>query len=225
MGGALKLQATALMGWVMLAALGFAAMGSLMLLRVGRAMWAFVAAALMLGAAGYALQGRPTLGASPARSAPDPLSDDPEMLGLRAEMFGRYGPEGAYLTASDGMARAGETKAAVQVLLGGIRGFPNSAMLWTALGNAYAAHDGGQVSPAAMFAFRHAMRLAPDDPGPVFFLGLAFVRAGDLARTQAAWSRAYAMTPPGAAYRDQIGERLNLLNRLMQMQQAGQSPL
>ena len=209
----------------MLATLGIATMGLLMLLGVGRAMWAFAAAALMLGAAGYALQGRPMLGASPARSIPDPLSDDPAIQDLRTQMFGRFGPEGAYLTASDGMARAGESKAAVQVLLGGIRKYPRSAMLWTALGSAYAAHDGGQVSPAAMFAFRRAMTLAPSDPGPVFFLGLAFVRAGDFVRTQLVWTRAYGMTPPEAPYREQIGERLMLLNRLLQMQQAGQSPL
>src|SRR3546814_6776767 len=48
-----------LMGWVWLIVIGAAAAGALALLGVGRGLWSLVGAALMLGATGYALQGRP----------------------------------------------------------------------------------------------------------------------------------------------------------------------
>ena len=130
-----------------------------------------VGAALMLGATGYALQGYPTM---PARDAnPNALAapEDPAITDLRDRLFGRFTDEGAYMIAADSMERIGERRAAVQALLGGIRHHPRSAALWTALGTAYSVHDGGQVSPPSLFAFQQATRLAPDHPGPPFFLG------------------------------------------------------
>src|SRR3546814_7244633 len=55
-----------LMGWVWLIVIGAAAAGALALLGVGRGLWSLVGAALMLGATGYALQGRPDEPGSPA---------------------------------------------------------------------------------------------------------------------------------------------------------------
>ena len=56
------------MGWLTLAILTLAAFGALVLLRVPRLLWTMVGAALMLGAAGYAWQGRPTLTAQYAKA-------------------------------------------------------------------------------------------------------------------------------------------------------------
>ena len=65
--------------------------------------------------------------------------------------------------------------------LAGVRKFPDSALLWVVLGNALSTHDGGRVSPPALFAFQQATRLAPGNPAPSFFLGLAYVRGGEFA--------------------------------------------
>jgi cytochrome c-type biogenesis protein CcmH/NrfG len=106
----------------------------------------------------------------------------------------------------------------VQVLLGGIRIAPKSLVLWTGLANAMAAHDGNQVSPPALFAFQQAMRLAPKHPAPPFFLGLAYVRAGEFAKARPYWGKALALTPANISYRGEIEVRLALLDRLLAAQ-------
>lgn len=205
------------MGWLMLALLGGGAMALLVTLRLSRTLWSFAGAALMLGAIGYAWQGWPDLPASPATPIASAAQDDPGLSELRDQMFGRFTGDGAYMVAADAMMRSGEPRLAVQVILGGIRAVPKSALLWTGLGTALAAHDGGQVSPPALFAFQQAMRLAPRHPAPPFFLGLAYVRAGDFAAARPLWIRALALTPPGASYRRDIAVRLALLDRYLTM--------
>ncbi|WP_380787336.1 tetratricopeptide repeat protein [Sphingomonas sp. R86521] len=203
------------MGWISLAIIGVAAFAMLAWLKVDRLLWTMVAAALMLGAAGYALQGSPSLPAHPVVTALAPTPDDGELTDLRDRMLERYTGQAAYLVAADAMTRLGDRRAAVQVLLGGIRIAPNSLVLWTGLGEALAAHDGNQVSPAALFAFQQAMRLAPRHPAPPFFLGLAYVRAGNLEAAQPYWARALALTPPGISYRKDIAIRVALLDRVL----------
>lgn len=202
------------MGWAMLALLLAVAFAALVVLRVPRLLWSMAGAALMLGAAGYALQGRPTLPGQPAR--PDMRASVPDegLIDLRTKMFGRYGADSAYLIAADAMARSGSPRFEVQAILGGIRGAPNSAALWTALGDALVRHDRGQLSAPARFAFDQAIRLAPREPGPRFFLGLAQVRGNDFAAAERSWRQALTSTAPNASYRNAIAERITLLARL-----------
>ncbi|MEH3159272.1 MAG: hypothetical protein PGN08_10320 [Sphingomonas taxi] len=206
------------MGWLILALFAVAAMAALVLLGVGRLLWTMVGAALMLGAAGYAWQGRPTLGGSPARTGVAAVADDPSLTDLRERMLGRFTADAAYLTAADAMMRAGDRRSAVRALLGGVNRYRQSVMLWTALGGALAAHDGNIVSPPALFAFQQAARIAPDHPAPPFFLGLAYVRAEDYATARRYWARALALSPGGASYRRDIAVRLALLDRLLAAQ-------
>lgn len=206
------------MGYVMLAAIGAGAFALLAVLKVDRLLWTMVASALMLGAAGYAWQGQPGLAGHPVATGLAPTPDDGAMLELRDQMLERYTGAAAYLVAADAMTRIGDRRAAVQVLLGGIRIAPNSLVLWTGLANALAAHDGNQVSPPALFAFQQAMRLAPRHPAPPFFLGLAYVRAGDFAAARPYWARALALTPANISYRGEIATRLALLDRFLAQQ-------
>lgn len=214
MGGARKLSAAALMGWVLLLALAAAAFGTLAWLRVPRMLWSMIGAALMLGATGYALQGHPTLTGVSAQPEREALVADPGLIELRTQMFGRFGADGAYLTAADALARSGSSRFEVQAILGGIRGSPRSARLWTALGDALTRHDGGRLTAPARFAFDQAIRLDPRAPGPWFFLGMAQVRSEDFAGAQASWRRALARTAPDASYRPAIARRLALLAQL-----------
>ena len=206
-----------MIGWLALAVIGGGAMLLLIWLKLGRALWSLAGAALMLGATGYALQGRPGEEGHPATPTAQSQADDPGLIALRDQMLGRFSGDGAYLVAADAMTRAGDQHAAVQVILGGIRAIPESVLLWTGLGNALAAHDGNQVSPPALFAFQQAARLSPKHPAPPFFLGLAYVRAGNLGAARPLWARALALTPPGAAYRKDIAVRLALLDRYFAM--------
>lgn len=212
------------MGWVWLAVLGIAAMAALLLLRIPRTLWSFVGAGLMLGAAGYALQGSPTLPGHPVvANAVKPPADDPQLTDLRDRMLGKFSADWSYQVAADAMTNSGDPQAAVQVMLGGIRKIPRSMALWTGLGTAYAAHD-KQVSPASLFAFRQAARLQPLNPAPPFFLGLALVRANEFARARPLWARALALTPPDVSYRRDIESRLQLLDRYLAAMEAESPP-
>ena len=209
------------MGYLWLAVIAAAVCALLAAMKVDRRLWSMVAAALMLGAAGYAWQGQPALAGHPATPGLAPTPDDSAMLDLRDQMLERYTGAAAYLVAADAMTRIGDRRAAVQVLLGGIRIAPKSLVLWTGLANALSAHDANQVSPPALFAFQQATRLAPKHPAPPFFLGLAYVRAGDFAKARPYWARALALTPADISYRGEIATRLALLDRFLAMQDAG----
>jgi len=206
------------MGWIALILIAVAAMAALALLRVDRLLWSMVGAALMLGAAGYAWQGSPTLPASPARPDAARMADDPSLIELRERMLGRFTADSAYLIASDAMARSGDRRSAVRAILGGLNRYPQSIMLWTGLGTALASHDANVVSPPALFAFRQAIRIAPEHPAPYFFLGLAYVRATDYPAARRAWAKALALSPERASYRRDVAVRLALLDRLLDAQ-------
>jgi cytochrome c-type biogenesis protein CcmH len=209
------------MGFVWLLLLALAAAALLWRLRIARPLWSLAGAALMLGAAGYALQGRPFQPGMPREANSKAGDVDAGLVTLRDQMFqARFTTDGAFLIASDAMLRAGDPGAAAGWTSAGIRAAPDSAVLWTELGGVIAAHDGGQVSPASLFAFRHAARLAPDNPGPPFFLGIALVEAGRFAEARAPWRRALALCPAKAPYRQPIAARLMLLETFLR--QVGQ---
>jgi hypothetical protein len=205
-----------MMGWIVLAVLMLATAVALVLLRVSRLLWSLAGAALMLGATGYAVQGRPGMAGHPVNPAAIVTGVDPALIDLRTQMFGRYGSDGAYLVAADALARSGSSDYEVQAILGGIRAAPGSVALWTSLGDALTRHD-RQLSAPARFAFDQARRLDPRHPGPLFFLGLAQVRGQDFAGAALSWHRALTLTPVDASYRGAIRERVALLDRLRGM--------
>jgi cytochrome c-type biogenesis protein CcmH len=206
------------MGWVMLTALAGATMLLLVRLGMARALWSFAGAALMLGATGYALQGRPGISGSPVAARTRVGGADPGLIALRGAIFGRFGRNETSLAAADGLARAGSPIGAVRVMLGAVAEEPGNATLWTWLGMAYVEHDGNTVSPAAQLAFSRAIALAPEHPGPAFFRGMAYVRAGEFAKARPWWARALALTPPEVSYRGEIAMRLMLLDRFLAVQ-------
>lgn len=205
------------MGWVMLAVMCIGAFTALRLFTVPKTLAIWTAAALLLGAGGYALQGRAGLAGHPVGAAARAVEVDPGMAAFRTMILPASPEDAATLAAADEHMRAGETQAAVDLLLRAIAGRPRDPALWTGLGNALAAHQDGALSPAALFAFRHAWQLAPRDPGPPFFLGLAFIRSGELPRAKTAWLRALALTPRDAPWRIDIAERLALLDEFQAM--------
>ncbi len=205
-------------GWAALALFAVAAGALLWRLGIGRSLWMFAAAALTLGATGYAWQGQPGRAAQAARPSAVGGNVDFEVSELRLRMFGRRTYAETFFIASDGMIRAGSPGAAVRILMGGVRGAKDNAAVWTALGSAFAQADGDTVSPASRFAFDQAMKLAPTHPGPPFFLGMAYVRAGDFGRARGWWARSLRLAPDQAEYRGDILERLMLLDGLMAME-------
>lgn len=203
------------MGWLALFTVGMLAAAALWRLGVARPLWGLAGAALMLGAIGYALQGSPNVVATPRAAGARGVEIDPAIVELRGAMFGRFTQEAAIMTASDALLRSGAEEGAVRLLLGSINSYPRDAELWTGLGSNLAVHDGGQVSPAARFAFARAIRLVPKHPGPRFFLGLAYVRAQDYRAALNQWQQALDLCPADASYRSDIALRVALLQRLL----------
>ena len=198
-------------GWVIFAGIALAAGAGLWGLRFPAALKLSALAAAMLGAAGYAWQGNPDRAGAPVSARSADFAIDDETLALRNGMFGRYGKAASYLTPADAMMRHGSPAAAAKLLQGGINREPGNIALWTQLGTVIAIRD-GDASPAALFAFRRAIMLSPRDPGPWFFLGLAQVRGGGFPAGRVSWTRALALTPANAPYREAIATRLGLLD-------------
>lgn len=204
--------------------IGVAAFVGLRLTGLSRVYARMALAALMLGGAGYAVQQHSGLAGKPVSAQARVIDVDPGMVAFRAAIMPGDVRSRSILAATDDRLRRGETIAAVGRLTEALRETPRDAALWTGLGGAIAAHDGGQMSPAAQFAFKRAVQLSPREPGPPFFLGMALIQAGDLPAAKTAWLRALTLTPQGAPYRVDIAERLVMIDQFQAMMDAQPKP-
>ena len=199
-----------MMGWFILLVLFAASVVGVRLLGVRGAMLKAVAAALLLGAAGYALQGQPATPGSPATG-----SNGGEVLPLTAArhaFYGNFSPVEHWLRLSEGMARAGNSELAVGVLQTAVRRYPGEAHLWVGLGNALVDHSRG-LTPPAELAYRRAMELQPGYPAPPFFYGLALARSGDRQGAVAQWRNLLATAPPDASWRPLVEQGIEALSQ------------
>ncbi len=192
-------------GLMILAAIVAATLGLLWLLRLRGASFTLAAAALMLGAAGYAVQGRPALGGSPrsaaARPAPMPLT------AARKALMGQFNAADTWMTISEGYASRGATEDAVGVMNSAIRARPTDYAMWVGLGNALSDHA-RTLTPGARFAYERAAELAPGHPAPPFFLGLAEARTGNPDQAVRLWSELLAKAPADASWRPLVEDGL-----------------
>ena len=192
-----------MMGLANLAVIVAATLGLLWLLRLRGAVFTFAAAALMIGAAGYALQGRPSLGGSPdlavTRGPPLPLT------GARKALLGQFNAADTWMTISEGYAARGQTEDAVGVMNSAIRARPTDFALWVGLGNALSDHA-RTLTPGAHFAFVRAAELAPGHPAPSFFLGLAEARSGQSEQALKRWRNILANAPADATWRPLVAD-------------------
>jgi cytochrome c-type biogenesis protein CcmH len=179
-----------------------------------------VATALLLGLAGYTWQGRPALAGKPVTAGTNQVRFD-EALAKKRQEFGE-GISGAtrWLVISDGLARAGDTEKAANVLLSGLREFPDDANLWVGLGNALLAHGNGTLSPSADYAYRKALALQPTGVSPAYFYGLALAESGEFERSRDIWLRLAARLPEDMELREELIRNIALLQELMHRREA-----
>jgi cytochrome c-type biogenesis protein CcmH len=192
-------------GWLLPLALLAACLGALRLLGIRGPMLQLAAAALLLGAAGYALQGRPGLAGAPQRAADK--APPPSFAPLRHAFFGRFTGVEHWLLIADSFRARGRTADAVGVLRSALRQYPGSLPLWIGLGNALVDHA-GTLTPAAELAYRRAAELAPGHPAPSFFYGLALARSGDRAGAVQLWTATLAAAPADASWRPLVEDAL-----------------
>jgi cytochrome c-type biogenesis protein CcmH len=211
------------MAWLVL--ILFAALTALGLWKFGRmprSALELAGAALMLGLAGYAWQGSPSLPGHPvqsAESAPTPVDEKAiakSMTGMSAE--------GQWIDLADVLIRSGHVRSAVSILGGGTKKSPNNPDLWVALGNALVVHNGNQMSPASQFAFEKAAQLSPNHPGPPFFMGLALAQSGKVDEAGDVWRGLLARAPDNATWKADLEKRLGEIGQLPQAPEPGASP-
>ena len=156
------------------------------------------AAALLLGASGYAFQGRPSEAGAPAAGGEGhdifPLTD------ARHAFFGNFTPAESWLRISEALARDGRSEDAVGILQNAVSRYPGDPQLWIGLGNALVDHARG-LTPPAELAYQRAAQMAPGHPGAPFFYGLALARSGDRRGALAVWAQILKTAPKDAGWR------------------------
>ncbi len=176
-----------------------------------------VAVAIGAGVAGYALAGSPGQQAQPAPARVQNPDLTPEAEKASKELLANFGDVRAWLTLSDALIRAGRTETAVYSLDSALDAIPGNADLWVQLGVALVAHANGEVVPAARLAFDRANRLAPDHPAPSYFLGLAWMQAGDTEKALATWSALRARSNADAPWVPSLDRQIEAAQMMEQM--------
>ncbi len=210
------------MSWVLAAALALVAFLVIaFVLKAPRRGWEAVAAALLLGIAGYGLQASPDLAGAPKAPAQDAAGESAAMVEARQSLTGRKAGAGNnWMVIGDALARHGQFAESAVVYLGAVEKEPHDAEAWLALANVLVAHADGTVSPAALFAFRHAAEASPEHPGPPFFLGLALAQSGRLEEARELWAGLMRDTPPDAPWRGDLEQRLGRLDAFLSAREA-----
>jgi cytochrome c-type biogenesis protein CcmH len=198
------------MGWLILIALIAASVAALRLLGVRGAPLTAGAAALLLGAAGYALQGSPGQPGAPARGGE--ARDVIPLTEARHAFFGNFTPAESWLVMSEALARGGNGEDAVNILQNAVQRYPADPQLWIGLGNALVDHARG-LTPPAQLAYERAAALAPGHPAAPFFYGLAVARSGDRAAAVQLWRSILADAPKDASWRPLVEQGVAALSR------------
>jgi cytochrome c-type biogenesis protein CcmH len=163
------------MGWLLLFVLAVSGFVALRMMGVRGGLLTAAVVVLMLGASGYALQGRASLVGSPAQGSPG--QDVQSLTEARHAFFGNFSAEESWLRISEALASHGNTEDAVNILQNAVRRYPGDAQLWVGLGNALVEHAHG-LTPPAEFAYQRADALLPGHPAPRFFYDFAALRSG-----------------------------------------------
>lgn len=217
-------ETTGMNGWIIAAILACVTFGAL--LKVGklpRRSIEAVGAALVLALAGYAVQGRPSLPASPAQPVAANRSTAAALIEMRAEMDITYSRARPYLVTSDSWARDGDYGLAAAYIKSGIKKYPDDGNLWSALGLQIMLASDGQMSPPAKFAFDRARKFGPNQPAPDYFAGMDALFNGRVKDAALLWQGVLAKTPPGAKWRPRLESQIAGLAAMQQRMSQGET--
>jgi cytochrome c-type biogenesis protein CcmH len=197
------------MGWLVLLLLIGATLALLWALGVRGGLLTASAAALLVGASGYALQGSPNLAGASAQAGEGhdvfPLTD------ARHAFFGHFTPAESWLRMSEALERDGQSEDAVGILQNAVKRYPADPQLWIGLGNALVDHARG-LTPPAELAYKRAAQMAPGHPAAPFFYGLALARSGDREGAVAIWRQILSTAPKNADWRPLVEQGVAALS-------------
>lgn len=213
------------MSWLPIIALAVIAfVAAVFVLKLDRGSWTLLGAALMFGLAGYALQGSPGMAGSP-KSVSVPDAESGEMLvSARREFYGTDQLPSRWVLTGDGFLRRGDYARAAGFYNNAVQDDPRDAEAWSALGISLIEHAEGNLTPAAIESLARAESLDEENAAPRYFLGLAWLRAGEPVRTLELWDEAISNAPQDAEWRESLVIRrqnlVELLTRLTADRQA-----
>lgn len=191
------------MGWVLaggLAALAFAAL--VFGFKVQRGAREAIAAALVFGLAGFALQARTDLPGAPKAPQAVNARGGALLVEARKELSGSGLVAGnKMLVIADGLTRSGQYGDAAGIAMGAVEDEPGNAEAWLAVGNNLIAHADGTLTPAALYAYRKAGEADPSQLGLPFFFGLALAQNGQLEEARNQWADLLQRMPKDAKLR------------------------
>lgn len=180
-----------------------------------------VAAALLLGVAGYVMQGSPSQPSSPSKAIERSSEEAAFLVAARGKITNRtIPPTNRFVVIADGFARNGQTSEASSVLLAAVEQDPKDGDAWLAMANALVAHSEGMLTPASLYAFRQAAKADPKAPGPAFFLGLAMAQSGSYKDAYEIWSDLLQRTPEDAEWRPVLAAELLRLDSFLKGRKA-----
>jgi cytochrome c-type biogenesis protein CcmH len=201
-------------GWLISALLAMVtAAGLVVLARPGRGALQMIGVAMLIGLAGYTWQGRPALAGHPAPPNQGRRGHDTLFAHERKVWLETVGFDALQLDGADAFIGNGDPDYAVGVIHAFLANEPDSMMLWLGLGNALQADADGALTPAAHYAFERAAAVAPGNPAPQYFLGLAYLQMGDVDGADATWRDLLAKAPADAKWRDKVQNRIMLIER------------
>ncbi|MEP2234758.1 MAG: tetratricopeptide repeat protein [Alteripontixanthobacter sp.] len=204
------------MTWLLIIVLaGATFLAAAFALKLPRAGWALFGAALMLGLAGYALQASPNLAGAPKSAAADASGAGAAMVEERRALFDTSLLPSRFVVTADGFSRRGQYAEAAQFLRGALDDNPQDTEAWLALGNALVEHADGQLTPAAMYAYRQAELSDPAHPGAGYFLGVGLLRSGRPGDARQLWQEIVANAPEAAPWKPLMEQRLARLDDML----------
>jgi hypothetical protein len=198
-------------GWLIFA--GVALLAMLLLWRPGRldrGALLLVAAALCVAAAGYAWLGAPGEGGAPAAGRAKPMRSDTIFAVERQQFLSKYGESGTVLATADAFNRMGEDETAVDLIGNTIAKHPTDVGLRIGYAHALLVVAQGTMTPAVALAFDRAEQMAPANPAPRYFRGLAQVETGDMAGAEQTWRALDASLPKDSLWKAPLEKRLEL---------------
>lgn len=205
------------MSWLpvlLLAVLAFAL--AAVALKLPRTLWTLFGSALLFGLTGYALQGHPGMAGAPAAPAAQDDADTGELLvSARREFYPSGAMPSRFVVTADAFTRRGQHEQAANFLRNAVEENPNDSEAWLALGNALVEHADGQLTAAALYAYSQAEKIDPSNPAPTYFLGMAFLRAGEPGKTLALWRELLEEAPDDAEWRATLATRLERLEAIL----------
>lgn len=196
-------------GWIAMSLIAAISLATLILIgRLQRGYWQLAAAAVLLGMTGYALQGRPSVQSSPAKSLAAKEDAAVQLVEIRADMDQSFGGAKRWLVTADAFAKQGDYKLSASYIQAGLKQNPNDPDLWSALGLQLMLASNGEMSLPAQLAFDKARAIRPNYPAPYYFAGLSRLFAGNIDSAILFWEKTLTLATPNAKWKARIESQL-----------------